>query len=83
MTADNFCFYLQKRLIQISQTEGQQCSDTSPFSVPWCQLHLNPIARKLVFDITIRYHPGLILAHKGRSLPVEWSGVPARFRKRR
>ncbi len=35
MTIDNFCFYLQNRLIQTSQTGGQQYSDTSPFSVPW------------------------------------------------
>jgi hypothetical protein len=35
MTTDNFCFYLQNRLIQISQTRGQQYSDTSPFSIPW------------------------------------------------
>jgi hypothetical protein len=35
MTIDNFCFYLQIRLIQTSQTGGQQYSDTSPFSIPW------------------------------------------------
>jgi hypothetical protein len=35
MTTDNFCFYLQNRLIQTSQTGGQGYSDTSPFSVPW------------------------------------------------
>jgi hypothetical protein len=38
MTTDNFCFYLQKqqnRLIQASQTGGQQYSDTFPFSIPW------------------------------------------------
>jgi hypothetical protein len=35
MTADNFCFYLQKRQIQTSQTGGQRYSDTSPFSIPW------------------------------------------------
>ncbi len=34
MTADNFCFYLQNRLIQTSQTGGQRYSDTSPFSIP-------------------------------------------------
>jgi hypothetical protein len=28
MTSDNFCFYLQNRLIQTSQTGGQQYSDT-------------------------------------------------------
>jgi hypothetical protein len=26
---------LQDRLIQTSQTGGQQYSDTSPFSIPW------------------------------------------------
>jgi len=35
MTTDNFCFYLLNRLIQTSQTGGQQYSDTSPFSIPY------------------------------------------------
>ncbi len=34
MTTDNFCFHLQNRLIQTSQTGGQQYSDASPFSIP-------------------------------------------------
>jgi hypothetical protein len=34
MATDNFCFYLQNRLIQTSQTGGQWYSDTSPFSIP-------------------------------------------------
>jgi hypothetical protein len=34
MTTDNFCFYLQNRLIQTSQTGGQLYSDTSPFNIP-------------------------------------------------
>jgi hypothetical protein len=34
MTTDNFCFYLQNRLIQTSQTGGQQYTDISPFSIP-------------------------------------------------
>jgi hypothetical protein len=33
MTTDNFCFYLQKRLVQTSQTGGQWYSDTSLFSI--------------------------------------------------
>jgi hypothetical protein len=33
MTTDNFCFYLQNRLIQTIQTGGQQYSDTFPFSI--------------------------------------------------
>jgi hypothetical protein len=35
MTTDNFCFYLQNRLIHTSQIGGQWYSDTSPFSIPW------------------------------------------------
>jgi hypothetical protein len=35
MTTNNLCFYLKNRLIQTSQTGGQQYSDTSPFSIPW------------------------------------------------
>jgi hypothetical protein len=33
-SADNFCFYLQNRLFQTSQTGGQQYSDTPPLSFP-------------------------------------------------
>jgi hypothetical protein len=41
MTTDDFCFYLQNRLIQTSQTGGQWYSDTSPFSVhDWTVLAL-------------------------------------------
>ncbi len=32
MTTDNFCFYLQNRLIQSNQTGGQWYSDTSHFN---------------------------------------------------
>ncbi len=35
MTTDNFCFYLQNRLIQTSQTGGQWYCDTSLFSIPF------------------------------------------------
>ncbi len=34
MTTDNLCFYLQNRIIQTSQTGGQQYSNTSPFNIP-------------------------------------------------
>jgi len=34
MKTDTFCFYLQNRLIQTSQTGGQWYSDTTPFSIP-------------------------------------------------
>ncbi len=33
-TTDNFCFYLQNRLILTSQTGGQWYNDTFPFSIP-------------------------------------------------
>ena len=43
MTTDNFCFYLQNRLIQTSKTGGQQYNDTSPFSIPCsCPLAIPP-----------------------------------------
>jgi hypothetical protein len=38
MTTDNFCFYLQNRLIHTSQTGGQWSDDTSPFSIPCLML---------------------------------------------
>jgi len=41
MTTDNFCFYLQNRLIQTSLTGGQWYSDTSPFSIPWLYLNIS------------------------------------------
>ncbi len=34
MTTDNFCFYLQNKLIQTSQTGGQRYVDTSPLVFP-------------------------------------------------
>jgi hypothetical protein len=33
MAIDNFCFYLQNRLIQTSQSGGQWYNDTSPFRI--------------------------------------------------
>ncbi len=33
MTTDNFCFYLQNRLIKTSQAGGQQYCDTTHFSI--------------------------------------------------
>jgi hypothetical protein len=41
MTTDNFCFYLQNRLIQTGQTGGQWYSDTSTISIPW--LHIKTL----------------------------------------
>ncbi len=51
MTTDNFCFYLQNRLIQTSQTVGQWYSDTSPFSIPWASVFVagKPLQPTLMF----------------------------------
>jgi hypothetical protein len=35
LTTDNFCFYLQNKLIQTSQTGGQWYSDTALFCIPY------------------------------------------------
>ncbi len=40
MTTDKFCFDLQNRLIQTSQTGGQWYHDTSPFGIPSLSLSL-------------------------------------------
>jgi hypothetical protein len=47
MTKDNFCFYLQNRLIQTSETGGQWYSDTSPFSIPWVKLPVIELQERL------------------------------------
>jgi hypothetical protein len=70
MTTDNFCFYLQNRLIQTSQTGGQWYSDTSPFSIP-CLYHKKSYERNetlkcltltniytLVYYLQVRLGPG-------------------------
>jgi hypothetical protein len=50
MSTDNFCFYLQNRLIQTSNTGGQQYSDTSPFSIPWGKLStIDPLITVVCF----------------------------------
>ncbi len=39
MTTDNFCFYLQNRLFETSQTGGQWYSDIFLFSIPCFSPH--------------------------------------------
>jgi hypothetical protein len=56
MTTDHFCFYLQNRLIQTSQTGGQQYSDTSPFSIPCSIIYASvesPLRRVSLFNPNI------------------------------
>jgi hypothetical protein len=53
MTPEIFCFYLQNRLIQTSQTRGQQqYSDTSPFSIP-CLLALATLSGATEKEMTL------------------------------
>jgi hypothetical protein len=53
MTTDNICFYLQNRLIQTSQTGGQQYSDISPFSIPWFAIK-SIILSAVIFRVVMR-----------------------------
>jgi hypothetical protein len=48
MTSENFCFYLQNRLIQTSQTGGPCYSDTSPFCFPWLSRYKTKILIHIV-----------------------------------
>jgi hypothetical protein len=61
MTTDIFCFYLQNRPIQTSQTGSQWYSDTSPFSIPW----FNKPTPGAVTNIDQK--------HFGRQFPVEFN----------
>ncbi len=47
MTTEIFCFYLQNKLIQISQTGGQLYSDTSPLVFPDYKLYMEQHVFKL------------------------------------
>jgi hypothetical protein len=46
MTTDDFCFYSQNRLIQTSQTGGQQYSDTYPLVFP---VFCNTLERRNIY----------------------------------
>ncbi len=60
MTTDNFCFYLQNRLIQTSHTGGQWYSDIFPFSIiPWKsylrQELQGPFSQNYIFFVTYEF----------------------------
>jgi hypothetical protein len=61
MKTDNWCFYLQKRLIQTSETGGQQYSDTSPLVVPGRGKGAYPLDPWLPVSTLVKTHglPGL------------------------
>jgi hypothetical protein len=48
-------FYFQNRLIQTSQTGGQQYSDTSPFSIPWLKLTGINVSLSLSLSLSHRH----------------------------
>ncbi len=52
---DNFCFHLQNRPIQTSQTGGRWYSDTSPSVFPECT-H----AHKIIVRSFVKYNGGLL-----------------------
>ena len=54
MTTDNFCFYLQNRLIQTCQTGGQWYSDTSPFSIPWIVYGIGSTENRPLTDLKFK-----------------------------
>ena len=66
MTTDNFCFYLQNRLVHTSQTGGQWYRDTSPFSIPWLNLLLQEGAISVIGAGAVRCggHSNLLLSRK-------------------
>ncbi len=57
MITDNFCFYLQNRQIQTSQTGGQQYRVTSPFSIP--QLYIHYLRRDASSHESLRLSPSV------------------------
>jgi hypothetical protein len=68
MTTDNFCFYLQNRQIQTSQTGGQWYSDTSPFNNP-CYYQYNLRLMKLWM--------GKMASWQNALAPVHWAKYTA------
>jgi hypothetical protein len=64
MPTENFCFYLQNRLIQTGQTGGQWYSDTSSVSIPCLHYktfyHCNQF-RIVVNGCVCHFHHGLRL----------------------
>ncbi len=57
VTTDNFCFYLQTRLIQTSQTGGQWFSDTSlQYSLPQLLDHYENNCRGKILQLIFLQH---------------------------
>jgi hypothetical protein len=63
MTTDKFCFYLQNRLIQTSQTGGQWYSDTSPLVFPAATISTRPCTNVRVTLVVHGHHFPLTIEH--------------------
>jgi len=61
MTTDNFCFYLQNRLIQTNQTGGQWYSDTSPLSIPWFMIQASGLPLIASFNFRLHHSTGPVI----------------------
>jgi hypothetical protein len=55
MKTDNFCFHMQNRLIQTSQTGGHWYSDTSPLVFPELVYTLGIVALALSLEHRSKY----------------------------
>jgi hypothetical protein len=62
MTTGNFCFYLQNRLIQPSQTGGQRYSDTSPFSIPCKNISKNDVVHSIYLSLYLYIYLSIYLS---------------------
>jgi hypothetical protein len=64
MATDNFCFYLQNRLIQTRKTGGQWYGDTSPFSIP-CKFDILVylIQMQVIQSSIMVYNPAMAVNH--------------------
>jgi hypothetical protein len=72
MRTDIFCFYLQNRLVQTSQTGGQQYSDTSPFSIPCLSLGFSwPKGAQNTFLSMLKQASANIKEEQGENLRLE------------
>jgi hypothetical protein len=77
MTTDNYCFYLQNRLIQTCQTGGQWYSDTAPFSILWLSYPLINTLAYFFRNINDEENSFIKLALSGQVFPDEYEEVLA------
>jgi hypothetical protein len=95
MTTDNFCFYLQNRLIWTGQTGSHWYSDTSPFIIPchnirstdnWQTIIFYPVDQmsldRLVFDQKTKYPlvtPPILMVFASKNFPTFFRSFSIQF----